>query len=365
MRTDEHDRLITALVIVITLSGIALAQGMPAPAPDKKASEVFKNIQVLKDVPSDQVIPAMQFITSSLGVQCEFCHVENAFDKDDKKTKQIARKMMQMEFSIDANNFEGKQMVTCYSCHRGNPRPLAVPVIAETQPRLLNQAESPEQANPPALPKPEETVAKYIAGLGGEQAVANLKTLDEKGSFEAGGRQFPVEIFIQSPDKLAIVTHWPNGDSSTIFNGKSGWFIFPQREPRPMTPADLDASRMDANLHFPLDLNKIFSQIESKKETQIGTQNVLMLAGERQGQPPTEMYFDEQSGLLVRTVRYGQSPLGMNPTQIDYSDYRDVSGVKRPFHWVSATPTGRFTIQVESAQANVAIPESRFEKPAH
>jgi hypothetical protein len=63
-------------------------------------------------------------------------------------------------------------------------------------------------------------------------------------------------------------------------------------------------------------------------------------------------------------VRYAQSPLGRNPTQIDYSDYRNVAGVKLPFHWVSATPTGRFTIQLESVDANVSIPESRFEKPA-
>lgn len=268
-----------------------------------------------------------------------------------------------MEFAIDTANFEGKQMVTCYSCHRGNPRPLAIPLIPETQPRLLSEAESPEQANPPSLPKPEETIAKYIAAIGGEKAVSNLKSLAEKGTFEAGGRQFPVEIFIQSPDKLAVVTHWPNGDSSTISNGRSGWFIFPQREPRPMTPADLEASRMDADLQLPLDLNKIFSKLETKKDQQIGSQNVVVVSGQRQGQASIEMLFDEQSGLLVRIVRYAQSPLGLNPTQIDYSDYRDVAGVKRPFHWTSATPTGRFSIQIESAQANVAIPESRFEKP--
>jgi outer membrane lipoprotein-sorting protein len=272
--------------------------------------------------------------------------------------------MMQMEFAIDTNNFEGKQMVTCYSCHRGNPRPIAIPLIPETQPRLFSEAESSGPANPPTLPKPEEAIAKYIAALGGEQAATDLKSLHEEGHFEAGGRQFPVEIFIESPDKLAIITHWPNGDSSTIFNGKSGWLISPQREPRPMTPGDVDASRMDADLHFPLDMNKIFSSIESKNETEINGHNVLMLAGQRPGEAPVEMYFDEQSALLVRVVRYGHSPLGLNPTQIDYSDYRDVSGVKRPFHWTSATPTGRFTIQIESAQANVAIPESKFEKPA-
>ena len=355
-------RAVAICVSIAALSAALPAQAPPVPSPDKKASEVFKNIQVLKDVPSDQLIPAMQFITSSLGVQCGFCHVENAFDKDDKKTKLIARKMMQMEFAIDANNFEGKQMVTCNSCHRGSPRPIAIPIIPESQPRLLSEAEPLNPPPAPNLPKPEEIVSKYVAALGGDAQIAKLTSLDEKGTFEAGGRQFPVEIYVQSPDKSAMVTQWPNGESSTVFDGQSGWFIFPQREPRPMTPADVDASRMDADLHFAIDLNKIFSQLKTEKETQIGGQNVVMVSGERQGQPPVEMYFDQQSGLLMQMVRYGQSPLGRNPTRIDYSDYRDVNGVKRPFHWTSATPTGRFTVQIESAQANVAIPASRFEK---
>jgi hypothetical protein len=89
-----------------------------------------------------------------------------------------------------------------------------------------------------------------------------------------------------------------------------------------------------------------------------------MISGQRAGLPPVEMYFDKQTGLLIRMVRYAQSPLGRNPTQIDYSDYREVNGLKLPFSWTSSTPTGRFTIQVEGAEANVSISETRFEKPA-
>ena len=97
---------------------------------------VFKNIQVLKGIPSDQLIPAMQFITASLGVGCNYCHVQDHFDKDDKKPKQIARDMMRMMFAIDKNSFEGNREVTCYSCHRGLLRPEAVPIIgSEVQPK--------------------------------------------------------------------------------------------------------------------------------------------------------------------------------------------------------------------------------------
>ena len=107
-------------------SGSQAAANMPSP---KKAEEQFKNIQVLKGVPAEQIFPTMQFITASLGVECEFCHVQNAFDKDDKKPKQTARKMIEMMFAINKNNFEGHREVTCYSCHRGSADPQAIPAV--------------------------------------------------------------------------------------------------------------------------------------------------------------------------------------------------------------------------------------------
>ena len=131
-------KLLSALFVVAVLaaSALGLKQGKaqaphaapgpvsPANASDKKAEEQFKNIQVLKGIPAEQLIPTMQFITAPLGVECEFCHEPKAFEKDDKKTKQTARKMMEMMFAINKDNFEGHREVTCYSCHRGNAPPL-------------------------------------------------------------------------------------------------------------------------------------------------------------------------------------------------------------------------------------------------
>ena len=106
----------------LTLAGALLAARAQNPlqgGPPKTASQQFKNIQVLKDIPADQLIPSMQFITASLGVECEYCHVEHAMDKDDKKTKVTARKMMEMMLTINQENFEGHRVVTCYTCHQG------------------------------------------------------------------------------------------------------------------------------------------------------------------------------------------------------------------------------------------------------
>jgi Photosynthetic reaction centre cytochrome C subunit len=100
---------------LVTIRASGQSAGTPGastnPVAPRKAEEQFKNIQVLKGIPADQLIPSMQFITVSLGVECEFCHVQGAFEKDDKKAKQTARRMMEMMFAINADNFGGHRDV--------------------------------------------------------------------------------------------------------------------------------------------------------------------------------------------------------------------------------------------------------------
>jgi len=90
----------------------------------------------------------------------------------------------------------------------------------------------------------------------------------------------------------------------------------------------------------------------------------VQVIGLNQDQPPTRLFFDKDSGLLVRTIRYDQTPIGRNPTQVDYADYREQGGVKIPLQWTVARPLGRFTIQISKVEQNVPIADSKFEKPA-
>src|SRR5262249_41988492 len=296
-------------------------------------------------------------------VHCEYCHVENAFDKDDKKPKQTARKMMQMMFTINANNFDGHQEVTCYSCHRGNPKPVAIPVIGDAAPKLLNAQVTEVQPNAPGLPKSAEIVRNWVTAAGGTDAIAKLTSLHEQGTVDAGGHRFPIDIMIKSPNRIADLTHFPGADSITTSNGISGWVFFPASAVRAMTIGDVDAGRMDADLHFPLDLKTLFTDLQVEKTVKIGDKDTILLVGKRTVLPPVEMYLDTQTGLPVRMVRYEASALGLNPMQIDYSDYRDVAGVKIPFHWISGAPTGRFAIQITSAEPNATIRDDVFAKP--
>src|SRR5260370_36898660 len=88
-----------------------------------------------------------------------------------------------------------------------------------------------------------------------------------------------------------------------------------------------------------------------------------MSVGQTEGHLPLRLYLDKASGLLLRLVRYAETPLGNNPTQIDYADYRDANGVKGPFRWTLAQPGNRFTIQVEQVQQYVPVNDAKFSPP--
>jgi Photosynthetic reaction centre cytochrome C subunit len=97
------------------------------PGPPKPAEEVYKNIQVLKGVPASRVPAVMMFFSKSLGVDCSHCHIVNEFEKDDKPAKLMARRMLNMVHKINADNFPDKQLISCWTCHRGNVKPESFP----------------------------------------------------------------------------------------------------------------------------------------------------------------------------------------------------------------------------------------------
>ncbi len=363
---------IAFLVVCGVVRDVAKAQsgGAPQAAGPKKAEEQFKNIQVLKGIPADQLVPGMQFITASLGVECQFCHVEGAFEKDDKKPKQTARKMMAMMYAINKDNFEGHREVTCYSCHRGSTDPVGTPpVMAEDQKPVMGEGKSADEKSEGAAgkektgPSADKLLEKYLQAVGGAAAVEKITTRVMTGTITFGDRNVPIDIYSKDPDKRISFTHTPDGDSVTAFDGHEGWLGFPGRPAREMHGSDIDAAAMDADLHFAANLKGMLSETEVRGTEKIGDHDAYQVIGRREGKPPLRLYFDEQSGLLVRLVRYGETPLGRLPTQIDYADYRDVGGVKIPFRWTLARPSGRFTIQVSEVKQNVPVDDAKFAKP--
>jgi len=338
----------------------AASQAMPSGAP-KTASQEFKNIQVLKDVPADQMIPAMQFITASLGVDCDYCHVEHAFEKDDKKPKVTARKMMEMMLTINNENFENHREVTCYTCHQGFPKPVSTPVISaqEKTPEVMAGTTMSATGNPAA----ESLLDDYLTAAGGAKALKKISSRVAKGSVTAFGDQhMAVDIYAKAPDKRVSVMHLKDGESVTAYNGTVGWLSVPGRV-HMMTAQESVGAKMDADFAFPADVKAQYSKWETKSSEKIDGHDTWLVVGHNEGEPPLRLYLDQKSGLLVRLIRYADSPLGYNPTQIDYADYRAVDGIKVPFRWTVARPGNRFTIQVEQLQQNVPVDDAKFVPP--
>jgi hypothetical protein len=374
---------IVAMVALVAICGFVTrrvkAQGGTMPqaaasaAGPKTAEQQFKNIQTLKGIPADQLIPTMQFITASLGVECDFCHVQGAFEKDDKKLKQTARKMMEMMFAINADNFDRHREVTCYTCHRGSTNPVAIPVVMTEE--LQNAMSAPNMSGPrkpegetngkeAAGPTAEQLIEKYVKTVGGAAAIDKVTSRVMKGAIDVGGKSIPIDIYSKDPVKRISFTHMPEGDSVTAFNGQEGWLGAPGRPLREMHGGDIDGASIDADLHLATHLKSMFSEAKVRGTEKIGDSEAYEVVGERDGKPPIRLYFDQQTGLLLQMVRFGDTALGLLPTQIDYADYRDVDGVKIPFRWTLARPSGRFTIQLSDVKQNVPVDDAKFVKPA-
>lgn len=352
-----------SLVMLAVFCVLAIARGQnPPPPPAKTAAQEFKNIQVLKDIPADQLIPAMQFISASLGMECDYCHVERAFDKDDKKPKKTARSMIEMMLTINQENFEGHREVTCYSCHRGAAKPISVPVISAEE--KISETAPDKAVDKSTFPKPETLLDKYLAAVGGPDALKKITSRVQKGFIIAFGNQkMPIDIYSKAPNMRVSTVHSKDMDSVTAYNGKMGWMSVPGRV-RPMNTQESEGARMDADLSLPAHLGAMFSRLDLEEGEKVDGHSTWLVNGGREGKPPVKLYFDQQSGLLLRLIRYTDSPLGMNPLQIDLADYRDSGGVRIPFRWTQSRPGNRFTIQIESSEQNIPIDDSKFAPPS-
>jgi photosynthetic reaction center cytochrome c subunit len=341
------------LVAALTLTMILQAQHADAPA-----APAYKNLTLLKDAPAEQIGPAMQFIASSLGVECTFCHVQGKMEADDKPAKKTAREMIAMTAEINKMHFGGRPQMTCYSCHRGATRPVSIPSVLESDAAPARPATPAASASTPA-----QIIEKYVTALGGESAIRKITSRVMKGNILAGGSQTPIEVITKAPNQRISITHASGGDSFTAFDGVAGWMGNAGRPAREMTTAESGASGLDAEFYLALRLTELFPQLRRGRQETIGEVECDVLTGTSPAHPPVRLYFDRKSGLLVRMVRYAETPLGRLPTQLDYADYREVDGVKSPFRWTLSRPNGRFTIQIAEAKNNMPLDNERFAKP--
>jgi photosynthetic reaction center cytochrome c subunit len=356
-----HKRILAA---ALALGAVALTSGfVRAQTGDTKTAEqVYKNITQMKGTPADQLTSAMQFIATSLGVECEFCHVQGKMDADDKPAKKTARDMMAMTAMINKTSFGGRQQITCYSCHHGLSHPASVPAVLESDAPTRTAAAAPTaQAVAPTV---DAILAKFADALGGAEAMRKVTSRAMKGVIVTGGTQTPIELFTKAPNQRVSISHMGAADSFTAFDGTAGWLGTTGRPAREMTAAESSAAGLDAEFYLALRLKEIYPQLRRGRPEEIRGVQCDVLTGTAAGHPAVRLYFEQSTGLLLRMVRYADTPMGRMPTQIDYADYKDAGGAKMAYRWTLSRPNGRFTIQISEMKANVPIDDARFRKPA-
>src|SRR5262249_45830061 len=213
----------------------------------------------------------------------------------------------------------------------------------------------------------DQVFEKYTQALGGAQRLAALTSFSGKGTFigfETEQTKVPVEIYAKAPSQRTTIVHTNIGDSFRVFDGRTAWIAAPDRPVGLLTLSggNLDGARIDAVLSFPAQLKQAFAQWRVSA-TAIDDHEVRVLQGTNPRQPPVNFYFDE-AGLLVRVLRFVDTAVGRVPTQIDYADYREVSGVKIPFRWTATWTDGQSTTQLTEVQANAPIDSAKFTQPA-
>jgi hypothetical protein len=132
----------------------------------------------------------------------------------------------------------------------------------------------------------------------------------------------------------------------------------------PLSGGDLEGAKIDASLSFPARIKQEFKWRTGFPSVSIEERPVQVIQDAGGGATGVKLYFDNQSGILVRQVRYSDTAVGVIPTQIDYSDYRNVAGVKVPFHWVLTWTDGQSTVQLSDVQPNARIDATKFAMPA-
>src|SRR5258705_8356602 len=361
-----------ALAFVVLIHRTA-AQNPPAPQTpvEQTVDQVHKNIQVLKGLPESQLIPVMNYMSTSLGVRCNYCHVQKDgnwdFPSDEKGEKKSAREMITMVTGINKSTFKGNAEVSCYTCHRGRTsvvHTLSMPMpTPEPQPSATAQTSRQREA----LPSADQIIDKYYQALGGAAAIEKLKSLKMKGTLATeNSPDLGFELTQLGPDMvLAKITTSQMGVIERGFNGSTGWEKN-LRGVRDIGNEEVTYLRRYPNLYKDIKLKDQFSRISVAGKPKIDGRDVYILRATTTGGKRGQLHFDDETGLLIRRTTSTTTPVGIIPEQVDFSDYREVDGLKVPFTVrVSAIdPNYSVVRKFTEIRLNVPVDAKQFNKPA-
>lgn len=384
----------TALSLSIAALFIFLIQRSQAvtsnavPPQEKTVEQAQKNIKVLTGMPQSQLIPVMNYFAASMGRRCNFCHVNKDgqwdYASDEKPEKATAREMIKMVLDLRKQKFNGADEISCYTCHRGQNHPINTPALplpvpsprpasggaAQPGGAAAPSTASPQSPRPtpsptPSLPSADEILNKYTAAIGGQAAIDKFKSRVVKGTLtQANGTAIPFEQYQVAPDKFYTLATVGQGTVERGYNGTVGWEKT-ARGLREVTGDELAQLLTLGSIYRHIRLKEQFKSMRVRGG-ELNGRPVYVLIGTTPKDETQRLYFDAETGLLLRRMSFMQTMIGAIPDQIDFEDYRDVDGMKFPFTWrVASIEVGNpiSTRTFSEVKLNVSVDESKFKMP--
>jgi zinc protease len=236
------------------------------------------------------------------------------------------------------------------------PLPQATPAAATTE-------STPKETSPTA----DQVLAKYTEALGGSAVIEKLKTRSMKGTWiTSNGISLGYEVYQTAPSKLFTVLNTPKqGVIERGFNGGVAWEKG-SRGIRDLEGIELFYLKRYPDLFKDIKLQGQFARLSFSGKEKIDGKDVYVLRGVTPDNKTERLYFDAQTGLLLRRITLTPTMVGLVPEQVDFEDYRDVDGMKLPFTIRISSIDSFFssTRQFTEIKLNVPVDETRFNRPA-
>jgi len=346
---------------------VALAAQQPGSAGEKRPK-----LAVLQSLPEAQLFPLMNLVATSLGVRCDFCHVQAnpdlsrtpsnvggwVWDRDDKLTKRRAREMMKMVVELNASRFRGEAKVTCFTCHRGSTQPLRFPVLP---PPAWGTPGAPP---PTPLPSADRVWAAYVAAVGRVDATAPGTGMSIRGwDDRPEGRYGKFEITLAGSDRYRVTLTGPELTLNQGLYGDVAWGVANNAVQTLSSPADVTRMRRIAMRYRPVKEQPPNVRIVGIER--VDDRDAYVLQGKFDSLTTRRSYFDVVTGLLRREITTTETLLIPLEEQVDYDDYRDVGGVQMPFmiRISDGAPYSTTTRTILEIRRNVPVADSVFRPP--
>ena len=217
-----------------------------------------------------------------------------------------------------------------------------------------------------ALPTADQVVDHYERAIGGRAAWMKLNSRVSKGTIEIpamNNLSGTVEIHEKAPNLMLAVINLGGAAFEQGFDGNVGWSDNPRDGLRELSGGELDDARREANFYHAVELKKNYTKMTVTGIEKVDDHDTYAVEATRAEGAPDRIYFDTQSGLMVRSVNQRNTSDGVTEFTADVDNYTEVDGVKLPFTVRQTSASATFIIQFTEVHHNLQLTESQFAKP--